>query len=406
MPKSEGAAIPMQSNLDHLCFLVGHADAIRRMVGTPALPAFSEPVIRFLDELSRSLMSHALSKVYPEVVTFAFWIRRASIEEQRKQYGTMPFRIGRGVAFHVAPSNVPVNFAYSLVVGLLAGNANVVRVPSKDYPQVDLIADAISEALSANPEMKDRICLVKYGHEKSVTDELSFLCDARIIWGGDETIKTIRKSPLPPRAIEITFADRYSFALIDADAYLLLDSVQVAQAFFNDTYLTDQNACTSPQLVLWSGLNIERAKAQFWSALRQVLVPQYSLDPVQAVGKWAAVLRLAEEMEGRLVPSVDNLVIRVTVPRLDPRLMDLKHHSGFFVEYDMKSMEELLPMCTCRCQTIACLGVAPQVVASFLMRHAPRGVDRVVPVGRTMAFSLDWDGCDLLTSLSRVISVT
>ena len=28
-------------------------------------------------------------------------------------------RLGRGIIFHIAPSNVPINFAYSLVAGLL-----------------------------------------------------------------------------------------------------------------------------------------------------------------------------------------------------------------------------------------------------------------------------------------------
>lgn len=401
MPKSEGAAIPMPSSLDHLIFLVGNAETVQRLASTPALPPFSSRVVQFLDDVSRRLMGHALVKNYPDVVTFAFWCRRTSIERLREPYGTSANRIGRGVVFHVAPSNVPVNFAYSLVTGLLAGNANVVRVPSRDFPQVDLICGAISEAIASNPEMEDRICLVKYGHEKAVTDELSLLCDVRIIWGGDDTIRTIRKSPLPPRAVEITFADRYSLAIIDASAYLKLDIAKVAQDFYNDTYLTDQNACTSPQLVVWCGANIEEAKSQFWSALHQILLSRYLLPPVTAVSKWSAVCRLAEGMEGRMMHSEDNLIIRFKVPRLDPQLMDFNHHSGFFIEYDLRDKEELLPMCTSRCQTIACLGLDPREIAGFLMRHAPRGVDRVVPFGRTLEYSLNWDGYDLVNTLSR-----
>ena len=406
MPKSGAAAIPMPSNLDHLNFLVGDADAIQRMAGTPALPPFSEPVIRFLDEVSRRLMGHTSAKAYPDVVTFAFWCRRASIEELRKPYGAMPNHLGRGVAFHIAPSNVPVNFAYSLVAGLMAGNANVVRVPSKDFPQVDLICDAMREGIAAaGPEMSGRICLVKYGHEKVLTDKLSSLCDTRIIWGGDDTIYSIRESPLPPRAVEIAFADRYSFAIVDADRYLKLDPAQVAQDFYNDTYLTDQNACSSPQLVVWRGAFIEAAKARFWPALRRILASRYFLQPVQAVGKWSAVCRLAEAMEGRKEPAEDNLIIRVKVPQLDPKLMDFKHHSGFFVECDLRSMEDVLPMCTSRCQTIAYLGVDPKEIADCLLRHAPRGVDRIVPLGRTMNFSLVWDGYDLIRALSRVCDI-
>ena len=375
------------------------------MSGTPALPPFSEPVIRFLDEVSRRLMGHPSAKIYPDVVTFAFWCRRASLEGLQKPYGTLPDRLGRGVAFHVAPSNVPVNFAFSLVTGLLAGNANVVRVPSKDFPQVDMICGAIRDALPAHPEIKDWICLVKYGHEKAVTDELSALCDARIIWGGDDTIQAIRESRLPPRAVEITFADRYSFAIVDADHYLKLDPAKVAQDFFNDTFLTDQNACTAPQLVVWRGKAIEAAKVRFWEALHKIVAGRYLLQPVQAVGKWSAVCRLVEAMEGRMVAAEDNLITRIKVSTLDPKLMDYKHHSGFFVEYDLKNMEEILPMCTKRCQTIAYLGLEAKEIGGVLMPNAPKGVDRVVPVGRTMDFSVVWDGYDLINTLSRVCEI-
>ena len=62
-----------------------------------------------------------------------------------------------------------------------------------------------------------------YGDEKEVNDLLTGLCDMRVIWGGDNTISEIRKSPLKARAGEITFADRYSAALINSNYYLNLD---------------------------------------------------------------------------------------------------------------------------------------------------------------------------------------
>lgn len=39
------------------------------------------------------------------------------------------------------------------------------------------------------------------------------------------------------------------------------------------------------------------------------------------------------------------------------------------------------------------------------MDHRPHGVDRVVPMGKSMDFNLVWDGYDLIRSLSRKISV-
>ena len=50
-------------------------------------------------------------------------------------------RIGLGLVFHIAPSNIPTNFAYSLIFGLLSGNSNIVKVPSKNFDQIKIICN-------------------------------------------------------------------------------------------------------------------------------------------------------------------------------------------------------------------------------------------------------------------------
>ena len=59
------------------------------------------------------------------------------------------------------------------------------------------------------------ISIIRYQDNDSLTKHLSSLCNARIIWGGDNSIRNIRKFSLSERAIDITFADRYSFCIID-----------------------------------------------------------------------------------------------------------------------------------------------------------------------------------------------
>ena len=47
--------------------------------------------------------------------------------------------MGRGSVLHITPSNVPTNFAYSMVFGLLSGNNNIIRLPSKNFHQVKIL---------------------------------------------------------------------------------------------------------------------------------------------------------------------------------------------------------------------------------------------------------------------------
>ena len=53
--------------------------------------------------------------------------------------------IGRGKVLHIAPSNVPMNFAYSFAFGLLSGNINLVRLPSKEFAQIRILCDVIKQ---------------------------------------------------------------------------------------------------------------------------------------------------------------------------------------------------------------------------------------------------------------------
>ena len=44
-------------------------------------------------------------------------------------------------------SNIAMNYAYSLVFGLIAGNTNIVRLPSIKFPQVNILNHIIKNQL-------------------------------------------------------------------------------------------------------------------------------------------------------------------------------------------------------------------------------------------------------------------
>lgn len=390
-------------------YLVGNKDILQNMGMVPALEPFSEDITEFLNAVSRKLLSDTEAKGYPDIVTLAFWMRKASVYELKERFFGQDsdcIRIGRGVAFHIAPSNVPVNFAYSLAAGLMCGNANVVRIPSKLFEQTDIIVRAVNAALCEWPEMVPYIALVKYGHDKAVNDALSNIADVRVVWGGDQTIAELRESKLGPRATEITFADRYSLAVIDSNEYMKIDNkARVANDFYNDTYLSDQNACTSPRVVVWMGSEIENAKEIFWSELHVLVKKKYTIQGVQAVNKLtSAYMAAVLKNDIRKEPSEDNLIIRIKVHDISADLMELKDNSGYFFEYDCKDALELKDLCNdLRCQTLAYIGKKETFMP--LIRSGIKGIDRIVPVGKTMDFDLMWDGYDLFERLTRGITI-
>lgn len=396
----------MSEVLSNVDFLVGNSQNVIEASKLKVLKPFDSLVVDFLNSLSKELMTDKQSRVFPDVVTLGFWLRKSSILLLKDRFIRNDNSVGRGVAFHIAPSNVPVNYAYSLFTGLICGNANIVRTPSKDFPQVSVINKAINKVLSEEKYEKLRpyITLVRYERDKKINDYFSSICDVRIIWGGDDTIAELRKSAIAPRAKEITFADRYSLAVIDADAYLREGNMErLALDFYNDTYLSDQNACTSPRVVVWLGQRVSEARELFWKELFRLVESKYRFQTIQGVDKLSQ-LYISATQYGQVSREngYNNLLYRVKVDKLSSELMKYRGNSGYFYEYSCHDITELKDLCNdTHCQTICLVG--DNSIVKPLIDLGVKGIDRVVPVGHTMDFDLLWDGYNLVEELTRKI---
>jgi acyl-coA reductase superfamily protein len=395
----------MQQHFDSVIYVLGSAEVEAEMKNAPPLPIFSEEARAFLSALSAKILADAEAKTYPDVVTLGFWCRPAALHRMQHNYDAKENCLGRGIVFHVAPSNVAVNFAYSCIAAFLAGCASIVRLPSKDFPQVALLCRLFSETLAEFPALVPYFLFVRYGHEQDVNAHYIQMAQTRVIWGGDATIGEIRRVPLPPRANEITFADRHSIAVLDADAYLAAsDKARIAQDFYNDTYLSDQNACTAPHFIIWVGTEIAVAQEVFWTTLHELVRTRYTLQAVQAVDKLTQVYRLGASFKARQIEMPDNLITRVRVAHLTEELSAYRAGSGFFIEYDAKELSEIHPLCGISCQTLSYYGIDRDTLLQEILAMRPAGVDRIVPIGRTMDFALVWDGIDLIRTMSRAIT--
>ncbi len=410
MRRSGGAVILMEGIFKGLRFELGDEGIIGRMPGLPAGVPFDEGRIDFLNQVSKELLGDREAREYPDVVTFAFWIRRGSMEREKREFlSGGGLRMGRGVVFHIAPSNVAVNYAYSFAVGFVLGNGGIVRLPSKEFPQVRIINGAVRRVLERGEygKWRDSVVFVRYERSREINDYLSSICDVRVIWGGDGTIGEIRRSELPARAGEITFGDRYSLCVIDAEAYMRVeDKDRLAVDFYNDTYLTDQNACTSPRLVCWLGErgSMGQARELFWERLWRVVSERYVFQPVQYVDKLAECCMAAAGVEGmHVVRMRDNRIVRVEVEDLDPVIQEYRGDSGMFYECEIEDVMELAPICSGKVQTVVMVGDRKRMEP--LVMSGVKGIDRVVEVGKSMEFGFVWDGYDLRERLTRRITV-
>ena len=385
---------------------------IEKLKKLNSLEIFSSITCSWLSDLSRFLLKDPKTKKYPDVATFAFFCRKANLSKLKaNHYNPNEIRIGKGIAFHIAPSNVPVNFAYTLISGLLAGNINIVKIPSKYFEQIDIIINAINKTLAKAEfnEIKERIFVIKYDTNSDVTSIISKICDLRIIWGGNETVSNIKNIITNPKSLDISFPDRYSISLIDAKSYLGLENkLKLSELFFNDTYLFDQNACTAPHSLFWVGNDedIEKSKTIFWNLLEKTIIEkQYKLNDISTIDK--LVTFYSQSMDEIPISKINknNLIWRVNNKELNSKVDDFRCASGYFNEFDINHINELNNIIKKNYQTLSYYGIHKDDLISFFKTNKPLGVDRVVPIGTTLDFSLNWDGYDLINQMSRIIEI-
>lgn len=402
--KSGGAVIPLKSN--NIKYLVGASEDLPRYPTEPFAPI----IIRFLDDLAKELRDDKDARLYPDILSFAFWCRKGNINKLKEDFSSKFLRIGRGLVFHIAPSNVPVNFAFSLVFGLLAGNGNVVRISTKSFRQVEIICRCINYLLEKKDyeELKSFIKIISYERDEQITDYFSSICDARMIWGGDETIREITKSPVSERVVEVHFADRFSFGIINPQTVLDMNQEQMkrlAEQFYNDTYLMDQNACSAPHLIVWLGDRelISKAKETFWSAVYQAAA-KYDLAEIKVSDKFTLLCEYAAKgLEIAKVNRYKNRLYIAELEKIPDKLDELRGKYGLFFEITLSSIDELAPYITQKVQTCLICGVERELLLQFILKNHLKGIDRIVPFGASLDIGLIWDGYDLINYLTRTI---
>jgi hypothetical protein len=363
--------------------------------------------------LSKELLKAPQARQFPDVVTFAYWCRKSNVLSLKKEYGSQEIRLGLGTAFHISPSNVPINFAFSFAFSLLAGNANVIKVPSKNFPQIDIV-NKILVKLFSSPKFKiigEMTLIIQYQHDDEVTRFFSANCDARIIWGGDDTINEIRKFPTPIRSIDVAFSDRYSFSVIDTESVLALgmdDLSKLATSFYNDTYLMDQNACSSPHLIVWIGQNksMIKAKYRFWEAVYLEVSKRYLSEPIGVIDKYTHMCKDSIELDDAFnYQNYGNLIFIIGLQKITSNVGTLRGKFGYFYEYYTTDLNTVAHIVDKSFQTLTYFGIDKSRLNDFVMKNSLPGIDRIVPIGSALDISVYWDGYDLIRTLSRIIVI-
>lgn len=372
---------------------------------------FSPLTLQFCQDFAHQLQHHPIASEDPAWATFSFWLRPRKLESYKKLLSFPENRLGRGLTFHIAPANMPTIFLYSLFISLLAGNSNIVRLSPRLLPKVQPVCEILADLLDTSTyrSIKKQNAVLTYGHDRKITDWLSKKCNNRIIWGGDKTILEIRKSPLPPMSIDIPFADRYSFAILDSEYVTDCSEDELKNAihhFYLDTYEVDQNACSSPRLLLWlekKDNSFASAQQRWWQTLT-IEIQKYDLADIKVSRKYAEAWKFAMHIpEISDFSYASNRLYVYTLDSLPQDFTQLSGSFGQFFQYPIRKVEDIIPYVTSKVQTITTLNIDIQALRTQLIQAGVTGGDRIVPFGQAMDMDIIWDGRNLLDTLTRII---
>lgn len=409
---------------------------------------FASAALDFLNTFSREIKKCGRHLKSPEVMALAFWCRRSHILLLRKKHAGIELmtRLGRGRIFHLAPANVPLMFFYTYAIGLLAGNAGIIRISGRTLRMES--TQAVLKVLRILYKRKEfsaicsRSCFISYERSDALTEKILRSCDGRVLWGGDETILRMRRIPMPAHAVELTFPDRVSLAVIDEDALEKMEEERVrnlVHRFYNDTYAMDQNGCSSPQTVIWLKKSVpdesgmlrndpatgDRPDAasesgtqaasfvrkKWWEMLAKEAEASYEIDGFRAARKLERALLTAMRPVGSDDTAAGesatfrynrgNWLYVLHLPALPADLSGYKGGFGLFYETETDSVEKIFNSFSQRIQTVVCIGISPEILSSqAIAQHVP-GALRFVHPGEALQMDTVWDGTDMIAALSR-----
>lgn len=381
----------------------------------PILP-FDGQVIDFIDAVSRRVMTDPSSRTWPELVVVAHWMRKAHLREMEQDFrADHKMRLARGLVIHYAPSNVDSIFLYSWFISLLSGNSNVVRLSQRRGEQLDYLISRLNEVLKLPQfsEVRARNLLLSYAYDDAINAELCSRCAVRVIWGGDKAVAALRHIPIPPRATELVFPDRFSLAALRASSVCDCDQEQfhrLAKRFYNDAFSFDQLACSSPRLIVWTGSeeHIAEAKHKFWAEVStHVARSEHQYPAIITMNRVTAAYAYAAAAQGASIASrrVTDFPLRVQLQVEATDFRDLHCGGGMFLEKNLTALPDLAESLTSKDQTLSYFGYDAAELKEFAIRLPGCAIDRIVPIGEALDFSSTWDGVDLFHSLTRCLQI-
>lgn len=322
-----------------------------------------------------------------------------------------------GTVLHWPAANVPIQPFLSLTSGLLAGNRNIVRVPSALTGFVEAVLRAAPAA--ADPVL-ERLLFVAFSHDRyDLASACAARSDAAMIWGGHEAVASVKSLPFPHWARLQVFGPRVSVAMVLLDEQTLVQPAQLqrlSRRVARETWQFDQEACSSPlalYLQVTTGATAigggrRAAEQAFVQALAIAFEEEERAHPRNALNARTSV-DIALARTSWLLNDQDAKAIFPLGPAwtilhggAGDRVPEPVHGKTLHV-VSSDNLEAVAARLDSSTQTIGVWIHEAALEANVARVAMSRGVDRVVRLGLMHVFNTPWDGHELVRPLCRKV---
>ena len=374
---------------------------------------YRKDVINFLDRISKELIKKNSNDNYLNFKGFGFWSRKANLLKLKSLRNDINKRYGRGPTLHIAPSNIASNAMYTFAFGLLSGCPSIIRLSEKniqEFGDIIKLIKTLSE-LDEFTKLKNIFSFISYEHDDNLNNYFSSRVKSRVIWGGDQTVNLFKSFKSSPHCIDLVFPNKVSTSIVSNEWLISSDKVELrnkADSYARDIGLFSQMACSSPL-----GLIILKdCKENYCTPLKEFLT---NCDELLNKKDWLpenhalsnfktsidiclkfpeiSCLYKGNNLSAFLVPKEKFDIFRVYKPQ----------DASLFV-FEVSEIDEVINLLSENNQTIVCIGINEEIKKEISKKAILQGTNRVVNAGNALNMNIYWDGYDIVSSLSKLIS--
>jgi hypothetical protein len=371
--------------------------------------------INFLNDLSKSILKESFFKPEPSFIALGFWLRKTNIKriltenkyiENNSVFVVKPI----GKVFHLCPSNVDTMFIYSMVLALLAGNKNVVRISSKlNNDHIFKLFELFNDLLKREDykSLIEYINVITYERSDILNEEISLQVNGRIIWGGDETVNQFKQYKTKPKVKDLFFTDKVSLSLINIDDEedFNRDFEDIINNLYNDIYTFNQKGCSSPHslFIVSKSKNKQSILHKIYQGLSELASTNYDED-ISSIASLKLNQSVIDIIENRVTATL-NSSNYITFSKLENTQVPHSCGAGYLYYNLLENIYDIKPYIDNKTQTITYTGLSKPQIIDLLDTLDVEMVDRVVPLGKALDFDYIWDGYNIFMEMLSFKSI-